>query len=81
MNYCENEKCREVKKVKFEFCCARVILTIFEVLFTLSVGLLAGAYLVDTIRNNIVAFIVLTVILFVLFIVSLIYRLCSCIRN
>ncbi len=63
-------------------CCEWIPFIIFAVLFTFVLGLIIGAtMLVATIGENLIAFIILAVILFVLAAVALIVRLCSCRRR
>ena len=63
-------------------CCEWIPFIIFAVLFTFVLGLIIGATtLVATIGENLTVFIILAVILFVLAVVSLIVRLCSCRRR
>lgn len=63
-------------------CCDWIPFIIFAVLFTFVLGLILGATtLVATIGENLIAFIILAVILFLLAVVALIVRLCTCRRR
>ncbi len=63
-------------------CCEWIPFIIFAVLFTFVLGLILGAtVLAAIITGNLIAFIILAVILFLLAAVALIVRLCSCRRR
>jgi len=63
-------------------CCEWIPVIIFAVLFTFVLGLILGAVtLVATIGENLIAFILLAVILFLLAAVAFVVRLCTCRRR
>ena len=63
-------------------CCEWIPFIIFAVLFTFVLGLILGAMvLAGTILENMVAFIILAALLFLLAAVTLIVRLCVCRRG
>lgn len=60
-------------------CCEWIPFIVFSVLFTFALGLILGAMvLAGTILENMIAFILVTVLLFLLAAVSLVVQLCIC---
>lgn len=73
-NCCENKSANRC-------CCLIVIFAIVAGLFTLALGLILGSVFAEFFSGVLAALVVLTIALFVMAVVILVYKACACYRN
>jgi len=75
LNSCAENECGCANSRRCGFCLG-VVLYIFSVFFALGIGLIFGVFYAETILVALPALIASTIILFILAVVTLIYKIC-----